>query len=369
MTIAIDASRAVSEKPTGTELYSARVIQYLAKIDTENTYWLYSPVEPPKSFGKLPDNFIWKIIPMKRLWSQIRFALALWQDKPDLVFIPAHVLPLYLPKKRVVTVHDLAYEVFPEAYGTFARWYLRYGSRRAVQMATRVITPSLATKKDILKIYGGDDARIVPTLLGVDKERFTKKIPATKEIKELGEYFVSVGRLEVRKNTARVIRAYQQFRQQNPDQTAKLVLIGKPGFGYEAVEATLAAVPKDIARDIIRPGYLDDETMTSYVQHAIGYVSPALYEGFGISVLEAMVAGAPVITSDISSLPEVVGDAAILVNPESVDEIAGAMKILATNDLSRGELAKRAKEQAEHFSWDKMSRQTLDVLKQAAEGE
>ncbi len=362
MIIAIDASRAVKEQPTGTELYSARLIQYLAKIDTENTYYLYTPVEPSKEWRKLPENFQWKVIPLARFWTQLRLSWALFIDNPDLLFVPAHVLPLYLPKKTITTVHDIAFEVFPEAYSHFDRWYLRYSVNRAKNKALKIITPSDSTKRDLTRIYKIAKSKIEVIPLGYDRERGERPDEIGVAVKALAPFFLSLGRIELRKNTGRLIEAFVQFKKNNPELGHRLVLIGKSGYGSEQIDAIVDHLPESIQKLIIRPGYLTDNQVKGYMAVATAFIFPTLYEGFGIPLLEAMAMGLPIIASDNSSIPEVVDDAAILVDPESVKDISKAMTLLATTELTRKELAKKAKERAKQFSWEKMTEQTHQLI-------
>lgn len=370
MLIAIDASRAVHDKPTGTELYSARLIEYLAKIDTSNTYYLYTPTPPAGELAKLPKNFVWKVIPFKKLWTHIRLPIALLQDKPDVLFVPAHVLPFFSPvKKTVTTIHDIASEVFPEAYTTFQRWYFRVTTKRALASVSAIITPSQSTKNDLVRIFQAPGSKTHVIWLGFDQDRFGKPVKLSSTIKELQPYFLMLGRLEKRKNTVKAIQAFVQLRQETLQEDdaeirPKLVLIGKPGFGYEEVEMAIAQVPQNLQKDIIRPGYLSDDEVAEYMAGATAFLYPSLYEGFGIPVLEAMSAGIPVITSDTSANPEVADDAAVYVDPQSADELAQVMKIFATDELSRTEIAKKGKERIKAFSWEKMARETLAILEQ-----
>ncbi len=363
MIIAVDASRALRPHPTGTELYSARIIEYLAKIDKTNRYILYSPTQPTH-FPTLPANWQWKIIPWRRLWSQIRLVLALAYDKPDLLFVPAHVLPLFCRIKSVVVVHDLAFELFPEAYSWFDRWYLRYSVSVAVARAKRIITPSQATKNDLLKLYTADAEKITVIPLGIDKT--IKSVPIAEKIKAIQPFFLMVGRLEARKNTARVIEAFGLLRAREPKIMLKLVLIGKPGEGYTFVEAAIMRLPDAIRCDIIELGYIDHATLIQYQAAAVAFIYPSLYEGFGLPLLEAMQAGLPIITSNTGSIPEVVDDAAIIIDPLSTTELVEAMSILATNKLSRQQISKRGRERVKQFSWEKTAAATLKVLKEAA---
>lgn len=359
MRIGIDASRAVRERPTGTELYSARLIQHLAKIDTKNTYYLYTPTAPPSFLRDLPANFHWKIIPFPRLWSHVRLSLALWLDKPDVVFIPAHVIPLYVPGSVIVTIHDLAFDTFPEAYDFLERWYQRFAVKRAVRKAVSIITPSQATKRDIIRLYGAKPNAIRAIPHGVDDtSKESADIPSI--VKKLRPFFLVIGRLEKRKNVTRIIEAFGRLKKADPSLGTKLVLIGKPGYGYHDITTAKQALPVKIAADIIELGYV--EAIEPYMKAADTFLYPSLYEGFGLPLLEAMMAGTPIITSNISSMPEVVDDAAILVNPESIDELCEAMKILSTSDLSGKQISRRGRERVKEFTWKKTATETLKVL-------
>ncbi len=365
MIIAIDASRATRPKPTGTELYSARIIEYLATIDHANSYWLYSPTEPPSDFPKLPENFRWKIIPFPRLWSQIRLSLALLLDKPDVLFVPAHVIPLLAPKNTVVTIHDIAFDIFPEAYSRFNRWYQHYALRQALKRSRAIITPSQSARDDLVKFYRADATKIYPIHLGIDKNLIGQKVTIPDKIKALKPFFLMVGRLETKKNTARVIEAFEQFRSANPKDKAKLVLIGKPGYGYEAVEEAIQALPDQLRHEVIVVGYANDDDLRAYFAAANALIYASLYEGFGLPLLEAMAFEVPIITSDTSSMPEVVDDAAILVDPQSTDEIAKAMAMFISTTIAGDEVVKRERERIKLFSWEKTATETLKVLEGA----
>lgn len=364
MTIAIDASRAVRPNPTGIELYSLRLIEHLAKIKTDHRFILYSPTQPPKGFPNLHKNWEWRVIPFPRLWTQLRLPLALLIDKPDLLFVPAHVLPLFCPVPTVTTIHDLASEIFPELYSWFQRWYNHWSVRQAITKAAAIITPSQSTRQDLIKLFQAPADPVTAIHLGYDPIAEPRRNELPKEIDELGQFFLMIGRLEKRKNTARAIEAFGRFRQLKPDLTAKLVLIGKPGYGYEEIKATLAALPADIAADVIETGYLSEKETATYRATATAFLYPSLYEGFGLPLLEAMAAGTPIITSDVASIPEVVDDAAILVDPHKIEEIAQAMAILASNELSGQEIAKRGKERVKAFSWEKTAQETLAVFEE-----
>ncbi len=368
MIIAIDASRAVKPHPTGTELYSLRLIEELAKLESPHTFWLYTPTPPPARLAKLPAHFVWKVIPFRRLWTQIRLALALWQDKPDLLFVPAHVPPFLASLPTVVTIHDLAYRLFPEAYSLFNRWYSVVADRLILNRARAVIVPSQSTRHDLLKLYRSQAAKIQVIPLGYDQPKASsaKELPA--DIKALQPYFLMIGRLETRKNTALAIEAFGQFKAHNPQLPHWLVLVGKPGHGYEAIQEAIARLTPDQQQSIVQVGYVDDATRNHYLVGAQVFLYPSLYEGFGLPLLEAMATGVPIITSDAASMPEVVDDAAILVNPHTPNELVKAMELLAINQLSRQQIIQRGKDRVRQFNWSKTAELTHQLLS-SLEGE
>lgn len=368
MIIAIDASGAIKPMPTGVELYSTRLIEYLAKIDKDNTYYLYSPALPAvPAIQKLPENFHWKIIPFPKFWTQLRLPLALIQDRPDLFFEPSHILPFFCPAKCVVTLHDLAYEIFPEMYSFGDKVLQRYGALSAVRRSKALLTPSSSTKNDVVRLYHANAEKITVTPLGFD-HRFGQAITPTASVVSHQPYFLMIGRLEKRKNTAFAIRAFAAFREKNPESKDKLVLIGKPGFGYEEVAQAIEQLPVAIKADVLPLGYVSDEEAAAYMAGATAFLYPSLYEGFGIPLLEAMSAGTPIIAANNSSQPEVVDDAAILIDPTDESSLVKAMELMTTNDLTQEELRKKGKKRINDFDWEKTARLTLEVFEKVVKG-
>jgi glycosyltransferase involved in cell wall biosynthesis len=340
----------------------------LAKIDAENIYYLYSPAMPAlPSIQKLPENFHWKIIPFPKFWTQLRLPIALLQDRPDLFFEPSHILPFFCPAKSVVTLHDLAYEIFPEMYSAGDRLLQRYGAISAVKRAAALLTPSTSTKNDVVKYYGADADKIVVTPLGFDS-RFSEPKTLTAAVKKYQPYFLMVGRLEKRKNTAFAIKAFATFKEKNPESKDKLLLIGKPGYGYDEVALTLELLPPALKPDVIPLGYIDNEETAAYMTGATAFLYPSLYEGFGIPLLEAMSAGTPIIAANNSSQPEVVAEAAILIDATAEESMVEAMEFVTTNDLTRSQLSKKGKERVKEFDWHKTAKQTLEVFNRVGKG-
>jgi glycosyltransferase involved in cell wall biosynthesis len=286
---------------------------------------------------------------------------------PDVLFVPAHVMPLACPVPSVVTVHDLGYLLYPEAHRPFDRWYLGWTTRRHARLAACVIADSEATRADLIRHYQTDPERIVTVYPGRD-ESLTRvdapeAISAAKTRYAIdGDYLLYLGTLQPRKNLVRLVEAFAHLQPLTPG--LHLVLAGKKGWLYDDLFARAEALG---LRDcVLFIGYLADDDKAPLLSGARALVYPSLYEGFGFPVLEAMACGTPVLTSNVSSLPEVVGDAALLVDPLDVDVIAEGMSRLITDDELRVTLVEKGYAQVRKFSWAHAAREVLQVLEAVA---
>jgi glycosyltransferase involved in cell wall biosynthesis len=364
LTIAIDASRTTLSQRTGTENYALQLIRALVALDTPHTYSLYFRDAPPADLFPAHPQVKLRVIPWPRAWTHTRFALALWRDRPDVTFVPAHTLPLWFPGPAVVTIHDLGYVYFPDAHPALARRYLDWSTRHSVRRATRIIADSLATAKDLAAHYAVSENRISLVYPGVDEslgpETDPRKLAAVRVRYGLPErYLLFVGTLQPRKNIARIVQAYGCWQSRQSASDVALVLAGQQGWLYDP--GWTAGV-----KGVILPGYVDDADVAALYSGALALLFPTLHEGFGFTVLEAMRCGTPVITSATSSLPEVAGDAALLVNPRDVDEIAQAIERVLIDQGLRTDLIGRGYLQAQQFTWQRAAEQTLHVLETAA---
>lgn len=373
MLIGIDASRAAVQHRTGTETYSVHVIRELLRLGRHHQFRLYTN-------GALPADLLWsgpapahvevRSIPFRRLWTHMRLSLETVIHEPDVLFIPAHVLPLFHPRRSMVTVHDLGYLHYPEAHTSRDRRYLDWSTRWNARRATVVLADSEATRSDLIRLYGAAPEKIHVVYLGRDA-RLTRVIDAPRldgiraRYGLCGRYLLYVGTLQPRKNLERVIQAFERICGLPALADLQLVLAGKQGWLYETLFRQV--VRAGLQGRVIFPGYIADEDLGALLSGAEAFVFPSLYEGFGIPVLEAGGCGVPVITSNTSSLPEVAGDAALLVDPLDVDAIADAMYRLVSDPSLRAELARRGLENVKRFSWEKCARETLAVLESVAE--
>jgi glycosyltransferase involved in cell wall biosynthesis len=346
--IAIDASRTTVTRLTGTEHYALRLIQALIEHNTCHDLTLYFRDVPPA--GLFPDHVQKRVIPFRRMWTHLRFAAALWRGRPDLTFVPAHTLPLMFPGRAAVTVHDLGFRYFPQAHPTRARLYLDMTTRYSARRAAIVLADSHATADDLTRFYGTSPTKIHVVYPGVEAPVVGDISNVRRKYQLPERYFLFIGTLQPRKNIARIVQAYRLYRELG-DKSTGLVLAGGKGWLYD--QAWVAGCD-----GITMPGYVDESDKGALYTGAQALIFPSLYEGFGFPILEAMHCGTAVIASNTSSLPELVGDAGLLVNPLDVEAITTAMLQLDDDTLHRS-LCEKGVHQARKFTWDAAAHQTF----------
>ena len=359
MIIGFDASRAQIAKRSGVENYTLNLLRELLKVDQNNFYRLYVQPQASSFFSSLESrasNFELRTISWPRLWTQAGLALECLLNPPDLLFVPAHTIPLIRRPglKTVVTIHDVGFQEFLEQYQS--RWWRLYGGRIsnfAARTATHVIAVSQSTKRDLIEKLGVASEKITVVHEGVDHSRFAPN-PKTDD-----DYLLFVGTVQPRKNLVRLIEAFSILNSQFS--TLNLVIAGKEGWLTEEI---YAAPKKFGVEDKVKfLGYVPTDEIVSLMRGARALVFPSLYEGFGLPVLEALVCGCPVVTSNVSSLPEVAGEAGILVDPYDTEEIArGIKKVLELSEEERQDLIREGLKQAQKFSWEKAARETREVF-------
>lgn len=367
MLIGIDASRTTRAVRTGTEGYALHLIRALLRLDDAHHYRLYFNQAPPP--GLFPESrYEARVIPFPRLWTHIRLAIEVTRYPPDVLFVPAHVLPLVGVGRSVVTVHDLGYLAFPQAHRPLDRLYLDLSTRWNAYRATRVLADSEATRRDLIARYHVPAEKITVAYPGWDEALWRpapqEQVAAVKARYGIrGDYLLYLGTLQPRKNLARLVQAFARLLDSGFAQAEnglQLVLAGQVGgLAQEVFEAVrrlgLGAV-------VVFTGYIAAEEAVALMSGARAFVFPSLYEGFGFPVLEAMACGVPVVCSTASSLPEVAGEAALLVDPLDVDALAQALqRILMDTDL-RERLIACGYRQVTRFSWEQCARQVREVL-------
>jgi glycosyltransferase involved in cell wall biosynthesis len=365
MLIGFDGSRAFNKDRTGTENYSYQLLLHLSKIDRENTYLVYLRPGAQVNREDWPSNFQFSIINFPRLWTQIGLALRTFKDPLDLLFVPSHTLPLIRSPfiKTVMSVHDLGAEYLPWTHQIKQRLYLSFITNFQLKSATKLIAVSQATKEDLVKKVGVKKEMITVVYEGVDRNLFKPKegVVLSNSLKQFGVvpggYFLFVGTIQPRKNLERLIRAYAQANVE-----PELVLVGAKGW----LSDKIYKLPKKLGiEDRVKfLGRVEDTKLPALYSGAQAFLFPSLFEGFGLPILEAFSCNCPVLTSKTSSMPEVAGKAAILIDPYDIDSISDGIKKTMGKDI-RSKLIKEGREQLKQFSWESAAQKTLGVLTDA----
>jgi glycosyltransferase involved in cell wall biosynthesis len=372
-TVGIDASRANRLQRTGVEWYAFHLIQRLKPvIPSEYRVILYSEEPLRDGLEALPPNWESRVLrwPPRRLWTQLRLSWEMLARPPKLLFVPAYVPPMLTPRRTITTLHDTAFVTMPAAYSRIGRAYLKLMYRVAIH-AGRILTVSEFSKGELVRLFGADPEKVDVTPLAADSALYVvareEKIAEVLKRHRIDRpYFLFVGRLETKKNLGGLLAAFNIYRKTHPHDDARLVLIGRPGHGFQK---EMSALMDDFAAHVIRPGYVASEDMAALYSGATAFVFVSLYEGFGIPLLEAFACGVPVIASDVTSIPEVADDAVLYVNPDDHDEIAKAMIRVADDAALRESLRQKGFARVKNFSWDKTAARTWEVMKRVIGGD
>ncbi len=371
MVIGIDASRANASEKTGVGWYAYHIIQSLKSLTPSTVrVILYSPTPLEGELAVLPAHWESHVLrwPPGRLWTQVRLSWEMFRHPPDVLFVPSHIVPLVHPKKTVTMIHDIAAKDFSQSYGPFERWYTIWGAELAVKNLWRILVPSEAVKKDLsaLALRAAPRPPHMITIPHGYDEAYAEHMDVSMCTATLNTFhlrtpfFLSIGRLEEKKNTAQLVRAFTRLRDLHPEFIPVLVLVGQPGYGHEATTQAVAESP--YKSDIRLLGWQPTDVIVPLLQSATAFVFPSITEGFGLPVLEAIASGAPVVASDIPVLHEVAGEAALFVDPHSSDDLVTAMHRLLLDQDLRTALRQKGYERIKQFSWKKSAEATLDVL-------
>ncbi len=308
--------------------------------------------------------------PLGDLWEHFILPRTLARYQVDVFHGPATLMPLRSTGfARVVTIHDLVAflfsETIPRKYALYMRWLIK----QVVREADRIISVSHNTKHDLMRVLGVDPAKInvvyeaAPP--GYQPIRDQTKLAWVRRRYNLeGPYLYHVGNIEPRKNLVRLVKAFLLMRGRS-GLDVRLVITGQKGWLTSMLFRELEGL--DLGKEVVFTGYVPRTDLPLLMNAAEAFVFPSLYEGFGLPALEAMSCGIPVVTSNISSLPEIVGTAAVLVDPESVESIANGIERVLVDDELRQRLAREGLAQARRFSWERAARETLAVYRQAQE--
>lgn len=404
MQIGIDASRALRAHSTGTEFYAAEILRHLLALPQAGQHQWRLYVDA----GDVPDHFPQpvtlapsesvqflerhlgisssaihgqpeiRLLPRRRMWTHRSLRAEITGHPPDVLFVPAHVIPFAPPWQQlppsVVTIHDLGYHYFPQAHTLGQRLYLRASTRWSTAVAARVLAVSAATALDLQHHCG-----VSPRKIRVVHEAPPTQAPPHTQAQGRGgldgaaalsshfgltqPYGLYIGTIQPRKNLVRLLRAYARLKEEHGIEW-HLVLAGKLGWLSHSIYQTADELGLDGCVHFL--GYVDDAWKSVLLEHALMFCYPSLFEGFGLPVLEAQQRGIPVMTSNNSALPEIAGDAALLVDPLDEAALAQAMLRLSRDDSLREQLIAAGYENLKRFSWEKAAAETLAVLEEAA---
>ncbi len=372
MRIAIDA-HAVGAKLGGNESYAVNLIEALAQIDSANHYTIYITTDEARERfqGRWPNFKVRATLPHTPL---IRIPLTLSAElrkNPVDVLHVQFTAPPFCPCPVVVSIHDLSFEHLPQTFKRRSRTQLRLTVRHSARRAARIISLSEHGRRDIIETYGITAERVSAIPLAapahfapVHDNRELQRVRHNYGID--GDYILTVGSIQPRKNLARLVQAYASLRgNKSEDKLPKLVLVGKSGWLYD--ETLRALKETGVADTVVLTGYVPQEDLPALYSGALCFVYPSYFEGFGLPPLEAMKCGAPVIVGNKTSLPEVVGDAALAVDPFDVEAIASAMQRVIESPALREELSIKGQARAETFDWRETARKTLAIYQEVAQ--
>jgi glycosyltransferase involved in cell wall biosynthesis len=376
MIIGIDGNEANVTKRVGISEYAFELLMQFssAKVKDKNAKFIVYLKERP--LPNLPQEnglFSYRILRPGKLWTQWRLPIDLYfhYPRPDVFFSMTHYAPRFSPVPTVVAVMDVSYTRFPELFNAPDLYQLSNWTAYSVKNAKKVLTISDSSRDDIIKAYNLKAKKVVTIYPGIKNlTTLEPRIYGMNQLKtkyHISDHFILfVGTLQPRKNIVRLIEAFSRVIKSSGHQveSLQLVVIGKRGWQYEEI---LAAPEKfDVEDRVMFLENIKDDELNIFYQHALCFVLPSLYEGFGLPVLEAMQRGCPVITSDVSSLPEAGGNAALYVDPQNVDDIKEKIAKVVTDKKLREELIEKGKKQVRKFSWENAAKETMEVLQNVA---
>ena len=387
MKIGIDASRAFLKKRTGIEEYSFQVIKYLRDElgDADVVLYIRPDVNGAIRKFKLPKKWKIKKINYKRFWTQVGLSLEILLNPVDVLFIPAHTVPIIHPSgfilkflnflgrknkkfKTVVTIHGLEYEFLPRAYSFWERVYMRTVIKKSCQWADKIISVSKNTKKDLMRLYKIPEKKIKVIYEGysfedgnIDKKAKKGKTILQKYQLNNCKYLLFLGRIEERKNLIRIIKSFEILKEKYSIKH-KLLLAGGLGYGYDNIVKYIESSP--YREDVFLAGFVEEDEKREILKNTDVFLFPTLYEGFGLPIIEAQSLGVPIVASNNSSIPEVIGTKvkSFLVDPKKPEDIAETVYRILSNKKIRESLVKPGLENVKRFSWDNCAKEISHVL-------
>ena len=365
--IGIDANEANVVRRVGISEYAYQILTKLYELrdagEIEYDFVIYLKSQP---LDFLPNKTSWwnyRIVKPSKFWTQVGlpFHLMTSRKKPDVFLTLTHYAPRVSPVPTIVSVMDLSYLHFPETFKKNDLYQLTKWTKYSVKKAAKVITISQSSKDDIIKFYKTAPEKVKVVHLGLKELSMDKAPTDLEKFGVTGKFVLFVGTLQPRKNISRLIEAFSRLPQQLKEEY-QLVVIGKKGWLYEDILNS----PKkfNVENRVLFLDYVSDEDLPAFYKKAELFVLPSLYEGFGLPVLEAMRYGCPVATSNVSSLPEAGGDAAVYFDPESIEDIKKTIENVLNDANLRDKMREKGLSHYKKFTWDKAAKEVLVVIEE-----
>jgi glycosyltransferase involved in cell wall biosynthesis len=372
MRFAIDAT-SIPRQMAGAGVYTYNLIRAVAAVDRENEYVVFTKDSAFDDLNR--DEPLFRTVrvstrsrPARLLWEQLALPVHLRRHGIDVLHSPHHTAPMVVAGcQRVITFHDLTFFLLADRYPRSRLIYFRAVSRATARVADALICPSQAVRDDIVRILHVRPEKVHPIAEAAAPEFQPLKDKAALE-KLRGRYglperfILNVGSLEPGKNRATLLKAFAGLRKRGLEQ--RLVVAGQRAWKYK--DDLALAGELGLEGDVLFTGYVPPEEMPALYNAADLFVFPSLYEGFGLPVIEAMACGVPVVASNLSAIPEVAGEAALLVDPRDVDQLCDAMERVLRDKRLQGALQRRGIERAQGFSWERTARETIAVYQETA---
>jgi glycosyltransferase involved in cell wall biosynthesis len=392
MKVTIDAT-GLSPHKTGTVTYLVEILaQWNVDITIEHEFIVFCTLATRHHFAelKLDGRFRLIMVPVRKfsqmLWQQTLLPVLLRRENVDVHWGPGFVLPLLGSSATVVTIHDMTFDLLPEVHEPIKRVYFPFMIRRAVKRAERILAVSQSTADDLDRLIPGSATKTVVThlaarTLGIGQKRWSSDATpsnldiAARPMRERSSYGATqeeipskrlqskpyvlfIGTLEPRKNLDRLLQAWKQLSVDVRGEY-RLIVVGAKGWMVDQL-------PAQVDGSVEFVGHVSDQVLQGYLEGTVCFVYPSLYEGFGLPVIEAMAAGVPVLTSNVGATREIAKDAALLVDPLSVNDIESGLRRMLTDSGYRRRLSEKGSLRARKFSWAKTARLTLEALVEAS---
>ena len=374
MLIGIDGNEANVKRRVGIGEFSYELINQLAKLNSANTdFRVYLKKQPADDFPLMSLNWQYSVFGPQKMWTQFALPVRLLLEtkKPKVFFTPSHYAPRVSLCPSVISIMDLAFVHFPQYFAKKDLYQLHNWTKYSVKNAARIITISQASRSDILKEYGISQDKVIVVYPGIKPIKTMSTLePHVYRWQEVrrkfdlsDEFILLVSTLQPRKNITRLIEAFSKLKEAR-NKELQLIIVGKKGWLYEDI---LAAPTKfGVVNKVKFLDFVNDEELEVLYKNAQLFVYPSLYEGFGLPILEAMRFDCPVVASNVSSLPEAGGKAALYFDPLNVEDMSKVMEKALSDKNLRDQMVTQGHEQALKFSWEKAANQTLEILKQVA---